>query len=64
MSFDNSIGAIAISRKTALRSSLTPYFPNDLLKSVPCTAHSDVDEFLGAGLSGADLSYGFITSPA
>ena len=64
MSFNNSIGAIAIGRKTALRSSLTPYFPNELLKSVPCAAHSDVDEFLGAGTSGADLSYGFITSPA
>jgi hypothetical protein len=64
MSFNNSIGAIAIGRKTALRSSLTPYFPNELLKSVPRIAHSDVDKFLGAGTYGADLSFGFITSPA
>jgi hypothetical protein len=64
MSFDNSIGAIDIGRKTALHSSLTSYFPNELLKSVPWTAHSDVDEFLGAGTNGADLSHGFITSSA
>ena len=64
MSLYNIARAILIGRKTAFGSRLSLKLSKQMLESLSCIAHSEIEEFLGAATSRAALLNGFIASSA